>query len=276
MKTKSFFLAFLCCMFMFACSNEKDAPAITRLDNKEEVKATENAGICFSCLNREQATEAYSFPATSGSGSDLLELNQIPDAILKNMTTKGLVQSLLTFPTILNWTLNNYSAYRGFLLETESITIFPELFKRSDAATCLLDLYKVYDQYACDGGVLTMHTFDMILSLPEIYTKFSEQEKKDLFETAINKIENLRKDEKDGEDVLWWFDADKYLYLGRIMYSSSYSPLVESVDADEYLSSFLEKPEDFHFNNSGPCTPERFHEFFMSHAKAFLLTIPSV
>jgi hypothetical protein len=262
-------------MLLFACSSEsseKDAPTSTRTDLEEEINVStdDTSDICFSCLSREQATEAYSFPATSGSGSDLLELNQIPDAILKNMTTKGLVQSLLTFPTILNWTLNNYSAYGGFLLETESITIFPELFKRSDAATCLLDLYKVYDQYACDGGVLTMQTFDMILSLPEIYTKFTDKEITELFEAAIDKIENLHKDERDGDDVLWWFDPYKYLFMGRIMYYVGYDPLVASVDADENLVNFLEKPENFFFYDTGLCTPERFHEFFLTQAKAFL------
>ena len=267
MKTKLFFLT-VGCMFLFSCSNDKDVPTSTRLDGVEEVKATEDAGICFSCLSREQATDAYDYPLKSGSANDLLELNQIPDAILKNMTTKGLVQSLLTFPTLLNWTFSNSSIYGGFLLETESITIFPELFSRRDAATCLLDLYKVYDQDACDGGVLTLETFDMILSLPEIYTKFTEREVTELFEAAINKIENQR--EVDEEGVLWWFGGDKLLFMGRIMYHLGYAPLVSGVDADEYLTSFLEKPEDFHFYNSGPCTPERFHEFFMTHAKAFL------
>lgn len=47
MKTKSLFLAVLGCMFMFACSNEKDTPANTRLDGVEEVNPTEDAGILY-------------------------------------------------------------------------------------------------------------------------------------------------------------------------------------------------------------------------------------
>ena len=267
MKTKLLLIGMMLAGLV-SCSGDKDAPTTTRLD-KEEVKVTEDSGICFSCLSREQATEAYKYPVTSGSASDLLELNQIPDAILKNMTTKGLVQSLLTFPTLLDWTFSNYSAYGGFLLETESITIFPELFSRNDAATCLLDLYKEYDPDACDGGELTLQTFDMILSLPDIYTKFTEQEITELFETTINKIEKQGKDENDGDDVLWWFSGDKLLFMGRIMYYAGYAPLVSGVEADEYLTSFLGKPEEFFFNNT-TSTPERFHEFFMAHAKAFV------
>lgn len=261
-------MAVSCCIFMFSCNSEKDAPTTTRFDNEEDVKVTEDSGICFSCLSREQATDAYNYPVRSGSLSDLLELNQIPDAILKNIATKGLVQSLFTFPTILNWTFNNYSAYGGFLQETESITIFQELFRRSDAATCLLDQYKVYDPYACDGGVLTLETFDMLLSLPEIYTKFTDQEITELFEAAISKIENQR--EVDEEGVLWWFGGDKFLFMGRIMYYVGYAPFVSAVDADEYLASFLEKPEDFLFYDTSFGGPKQFHEFFMAHAKAFV------
>lgn len=276
MKTSIYFLALSCCMLLFACNNEEKVDAATRADAvEEEVAEVAENPICFSCMSIEQAADAYNYPLKLGSEelknaspSDKIDKNQIPDNVLKTMSTKGLVQSLLTFPTILDWTfMDNY--YNGFLQQTERITIFKELYSRNDAATCLLNIYKSFDQYACQGGELTMQTMDMLIAQPEIYTKFTDKEITELFETAINKIESLR--EVNEEGVLWWFGGDKYLFMGKIMYYVGYKPFVASVDANEYLLNYLEKTDaSFLLSISQYGGPEKFHEFFMTHAKTFL------
>ena len=276
MKTRLYIIAVLSGLFLFACNNEKDEPK-TRTDAvEEEVTETTENPICFSCMSIEQATDAYDYPLKPGSEamknaspSDKTALNQVPNEVLKTMSTKGLVQSVLTFPTIFDWGFSNYSYYHGFLSLTEQITIFKELYGRSDAATTLLETYKLFDPYACQGGTLALQTMDMLIAQPEIYTKLSGKEVPELIKAAIDKIES--QPEVNEEGVLWWFGDDKLFLMGRVMYHAGYKPFIDAVDANECLTNYLER-EDTSFmssvNQFGG--PEKFQEFFMTHAKAFL------
>jgi hypothetical protein len=247
MKTQ-YYLAVFGCFFMFSCNNEKEEPN-TRSDVKKEVATTSE--ICFPCTNIEAAADAYDYPLKAGTveygntaPNERWLLNQVPEVTLKSMSTMGLIQSLLTFPGNHEWVFSN-DIYGGFIYRTQNITICPELFSRSNAASKLLEVYKVFDQ-DCDLFFNAVLFIELLFAQPEIYTKLTDNEIIELFETAFDKTAYLEKI-TEPEETTGWYEPSKYLFFARIMNYVGYEPFVQRVFVDESLQHFLETESDGDF-----------------------------
>jgi len=94
------------------------------------------------------ASDAYDYPIKPGTDGwkaftthdEMLEACQIPEDILKNMSTKALVETVLEYP--LYGDMRAYdSMQQGFEAVASQFNGLPELLNRKDAGTELLGIY---------------------------------------------------------------------------------------------------------------------------------------
>lgn len=100
-------------------------------------------------------SDAYNYPVKPGmaewkvftSLSEKIEACQIPEDILKNMSTKGLVETVLKYPLLLNFRAFTDLQY-GFDQISSYFNGLKELYNRKDAGTELLARYSNMDAAA--------------------------------------------------------------------------------------------------------------------------------
>lgn len=101
---------------------------------------------------KEKAKDAYVFPVRPGmsewarfqTGAEMAEACQIPEQILKNMSTLGLVETCLNYP-LLDEITDADTAQKGLEGVTMTFNGLQELFKRPDAGMTLLERYATMD-----------------------------------------------------------------------------------------------------------------------------------
>jgi hypothetical protein len=93
----------------------------------------------------ERSSAPYQFPKVAITGKmtvpEAWKQTQIPDDVLKRLTTEALLTSCLKFPFLLEIYASN-SIQKGFSFQQENFNGLRELFKRPDAATTMLKLYQ--------------------------------------------------------------------------------------------------------------------------------------
>lgn len=100
--------------------------------------------VLFSCSNghHNPKTDAYNFPVKPGTAQwkafsshiDMVEACQIPDSILHNMSTAGLVETVLNYPLSID--MHAYDNLQiGFDAVSAQFNGIPELLRRVDAGT---------------------------------------------------------------------------------------------------------------------------------------------
>ena len=103
--------------------------------------------ILTSCQNSEPSytiTEPYQYPVVPGteewdefkSLQEMIDASQIPEDILKNMTTKALVESVINYPLAINicaYADLGAGHMEGLKNVSEYFNGLPELYSRADA-----------------------------------------------------------------------------------------------------------------------------------------------
>ena len=165
-------------------------------------------------------TDAYDFPIKPGTEEwkafrthvEMLNACQIPDSVLKDMSTAGLVETVSNYPLLVDmWAYNDVQI--GFEAVASHFNGIPELISREDAATELISKYKAIDLNAISGSwspleqgrfVLgTVSSIEMLLAQDCIISKMSEAERLDLLaEVRINCAVKQQKGEFYGETGL--------------------------------------------------------------------------
>jgi len=92
-----------------------------------------------------EVTDAYQFPERTGeymAWNDVIKFMQVPEEVLKSMSTEGLVETCLSYPLYGAMAVSNQSMYAGFLQICEQFNGLQELFQRDDCGAELLKIYK--------------------------------------------------------------------------------------------------------------------------------------
>ena len=226
----------------YACSNDDDL-ILTRADGIV-------AGDTF---DMEPPTDVYQYPYVPNT-PEWLELHshgmqavyaalEIPESILKNMSSAGLVQSFLdytycaesmfcsssTYWIAFEWDLENHPTTKD---------IYAVLRNRSDAGRAVMYVFKTYD-FKGDhlfpwAEFMALH---MMASVDDIYGKLSSDEKKAAVAIILQRLEewNREMDAFDGQMA----NLASFL-VGRIMRSVKYEPLMKLLNSDNRLNSFLD------------------------------------
>lgn len=93
----------------------------------------------------ERSAVPYQFPKVAITGTmtvqEAWKRSQIPDDVLKRLTTEALLQSCLKFPFLMEIYASN-SVQKGFTFQHDNFNGLQEFFKRPDAAATMLKLYQ--------------------------------------------------------------------------------------------------------------------------------------
>lgn len=171
-------------------------------------------------FQKEEPNDAYVFPKYQGEEAldynQILEFNQVPEKVLANMSTEGLVETCLNYPLFsIGMITSNESMYAGFKKTCTEFYGLQELFKREDAGGEIFELYKNMtfsevkqsDKYP----IFRLKYLEYILSQEEILSRLTIEEREELKNVCINgMIEKYHK-----SDTLY---ADStLLVIARIM-----------------------------------------------------------
>lgn len=134
------------------------------------------------------ATDAYIFPIDprrtpdewENAGPNRLSMLQIPDIILKEMTTYGLIETVVNYPYS-----NDFIAFSPYLLKgIEAISNFnglKELLGRDDVVSELIRFYSSINIQSLKnngtGYVLTYNMIELLLSIDDILSRMTKYEK---------------------------------------------------------------------------------------------------
>jgi len=154
------------------------------------------------------AADRYEFPVTPlktpeewgklETISDKFDALQIPEDILKNMSTAGLVATCLDYPLF-----GNMFAYNSYHLGLQSLIInfngLRELFNRDDCASALLELYKNLSYESIINSddpyyTIRIRYLDYLMSYEGVLSNLNHSETLDLLRYSVNAF-NVRSGE---------------------------------------------------------------------------------
>ena len=206
--------------------------------------------------NIPRPADTYVYPYTPGTAEwnklhkeksmdEIKELLQVPMDVLKNMSTEGIIQSLFDYPFSFSFTADNFSSLRGFDNFIRDRNAFTALANREDAGSKMLKIYKLYNPIN-KYSIFYDELIELLIAQPEIYTKLTKAETKDMIREGLNKY-NYRKDHIDKKYLHY---QSTCIMMGRIMVADGYSPIVKTYEQEKELKDLLDKGlSSYHFDN---------------------------
>lgn len=150
---------------------------------------------------------SYDFPIKPGmpewkelkSYPEILEAIQVPKSILDNMSTIGLVETILRYPDNIN-ILAHRNYQEGFDIVVKRFNGYKELITRVDAGTTLIGLYKQFTPssditLSAESDLPSVFDYlniELLLAQHEIIDKLSKDEMIELCDIAIDKYESKK------------------------------------------------------------------------------------
>jgi len=199
--------------------------------------------------------DQYNFPVRPGmsewaqftTGQQMIDACQVPDNVLNEMSTNGLIETCLDYP-LLNHMLAFTSVQFGTERQMENFNGFGKLIQKCDAAALMLSRYKLMDATAIPDGddvtigrfaIIFIH-FGMVLSQPVFIEQLTALEKKQLVNEALIKYEVMVLN----VDVYGIFTYKvQALMMARAMQSEGYKPFLNEIAKNEYMSVFVSDAE---------------------------------
>ena len=190
-----------------------------------------------------EITDAYIFPKYEGERSlaweEAVEFYQVPDTVLKSMSTKGLVETCLSYPLFAsNMIFSNVSMYSGFKSTIREFNGLTELLNREDAGRILLNVYKTKDLgltiLTDEYPIFRLKYFEYIMSLDEILHMLSYDERNELIEVCF---ENLIIKDKTYDDM---YSRDSTILIIAKIYSIDNDEFNQFVKSNPKVNTFLE------------------------------------
>lgn len=211
-----------------------------------------------------QFSDTYIYPIRPGSDewkelsslNEKVEVCQIPDSVLNSISTEGLLETLLNYPLITDYSFFNrmQSGFNRF--KNENIG-FTELYTKNDIFNVIVNRYelmslnckgKIYPPFN-NGNVenpieIPFTTFELFIFQDELLSNINSIKREIIFEHVYNKY--LLKIE------LGFFAYSKLVaiaILGKIMYQNGFTPFVNYCEETEFIKFFIEsipgyRPED--------------------------------
>jgi hypothetical protein len=149
------------------------------------------------------AKDAYQFPVRPGSAewraftshAEMLAATQIPDHVLKQISTEGLIETVLTYPLLSDIFAFN-STQEGFDAVKSRFNGLQALLARHDAGRKLLSRYREMDpatvtqaaSSTMQGNIAIEFVYvETLLAQPEIMSQMSAQEQRVLLSETLKK-----------------------------------------------------------------------------------------
>lgn len=199
-------------------------------------------------------TDAYDFPVKGGSPEwaefethdEMLEACQVPESILQEVSTKGLIETCLNYPLYGDMLCYN-SPQQGFDAVASRFNGLQELLKREDIGTKLLARYRQMGPEAIEtswtlsqkGEYARSFTYiEMLLAQDAVLSSLTQVERHDLLAECLQKS---RSKEVYAEGYGYTGQVHIAWIMGRILQRENAGGFNQRVQENETLQVFLEK-----------------------------------
>lgn len=222
-----------------------------------------------------RSNDTYEYPIKPGtnewsvlSSSEKILACQIPDSTLKNISTEGLIESVLFNPLFGEIYLSNVHTQAGFNNFFKNFNGIRELFQRNDVVDKMLYRYQQMNP-ACShnnwpslvgAGSNNNYAFSFIEIIIAQYPIITQIVNRGDAKVFLQEV--IRKNEVKVRHNYSIVGLEHSLWIaGRIMYISNYEPFIEEYNRDEYVNIFIKGGQLFDVS-----TPE----IITQYAKQFL------
>ncbi|MCK5823218.1 MAG: hypothetical protein KAG95_04385 [Bacteroidales bacterium] len=184
-------------------------------------------------VNAQENNDAYDYPVKSGTNEwkqfkdtyEMIKACQVPEDILKNMSTEGLVITCLNHP-LYGSIFASENLQDGFESFVGHFNCFKELLKRQDAGKNLMKIYKKMEtnNYAnnknkvINDGKFRFTFIELFLSQEKILNTMKKEEQKELVKETLLKIN--KKHENGNYSI--YNQATSVLIIIRVLKNNNY------------------------------------------------------
>ncbi|MCP4760985.1 MAG: hypothetical protein GY870_04330 [archaeon] len=207
-----------------------------------------------------KAADAYEYlvkPGTTeweqlNSTQEMIDACQISFEILDNMSTEGLIESILNYPLYADLYLSNINVQAGFDAVSKNFNGIQILLQRKDAAIKLLERYRKMHPSCKENNWPSLvepgrnngYSFSFIEIIIAQYDILNQIIQANEYEIVMQEI--LIKDKQKVEfDYSVAGKQHSVLILGRIMYLCNYTPFMEEYNSNHYVKIFIDGASDF-------------------------------
>jgi hypothetical protein len=216
--------------------------------------------FCTSCNNHEEfipkdcealkiqgIIDSFPYPIRPGSSEwanlsnqdEKYDVVNVPEDILQNMCTHGLVYTCVYCPLFMNLTVFNHIR-SGFTALCDNINSFAELIDRSDASFELFEYYKtLFDTTSHNILIISvqiqMYHTEIFFAQQEFIGKFDTNELQNILIYVYNKL--LQKEEQNLQSME--IDGSYYLMSNILYHNLEYKPLIDFIERN-YLTPFID------------------------------------
>jgi hypothetical protein len=166
---------------------------------------------------------------------------QVPESVLEEMSTPGLVETILNYPLYGDIYAFN-TIQQGFDVMSSRFSAFEELFDRKDAGAVLLARYcamnpsldESWSSLERGQHMVRIRNVEVLLAQQTIIDNMTDAERCELLIEAVAKRELKEQYGYGfyGEEMSAWV-------IGRVLQGEDYQPFMQQVAIDEILQSFL-------------------------------------
>jgi len=252
MKTNKFIIVIILLFLFGRCAND------SMIEDKSKVTLTVSSGACF-----PEVSDKYVYPIVPGmiewqtakSTDEIYEFCQLPDSILKSISTPGLIDALIHAPMFTGFYLlsSNSSAlkWHGHYGQFNSAK---ELFQRKDAGDALTTYYKLVSfdcitpPFGASGDCERIMGLECLFTKQEILDKIEHTKRKEAVAALLTNYEQY----PDNVNIIF--------PMAYIMFTDKYAPIME------YYQNHTEK---FQYILTGHCYSLDQIDIIVSFAQSF-------
>ncbi len=223
----------LLALFLFSCSKE---------GTQVQIKKSE-------CTPFEIA-DTYQYALLPGTDewkglqslTEKVDTSQIPEPILRSISTDGLLETILNYPLI-----NDYIFFdkmqSGFNRIKSEHNGFVEFYKRKEMVRVLVDRYEsmslecgnIYPPFSLNGegspAEISVLIVEFMIFQDDFLSKLNKQQQYNIFTLVYNK--HIKKEDAIGKVV-------SAALLGKIMYNNNFAPFVAVCEETAFMKMFIE------------------------------------
>jgi hypothetical protein len=211
------------------------------------------SGMLFlSACSRPDVIDAYDYPVKPGTEEwksffthqEMIDACQIPEDVLTKMSTKGLVETVVNYPLLVDMSAHNF-AQDGVDAVASYFNGLAELFSRKDAGAELLAKYRSMGSTDIQDGwtdvekgnyMFKIRAIEMLLAQEPVLVNMSTAERRALLEECRNKY----KETKQHPELFSRFSLEPTAWvMGRALQQENYAPFIQKITQDNNLGNFL-------------------------------------
>lgn len=233
MNWKSYIIGCAICIYVFGCNEEEE-------------------GFDYSLCTIEWPADTYDYPVKPGteewgllsSSREMDSVLQLPDGVIHNISTEGLLQTCMNYPRMADIYFNEYLNFQhSFEIITDHFNGLQELFDRSHAGIISYEYYRqLYPE--CDknnwserplGPAFIYAWTEIIIAQYVILGQFDTEMIRLLCSDALNVYQKKR----SLDYSLFSLKASLWI-SGRIMLVNEYGPLVQAYNTNNSVKWFID------------------------------------